>query len=100
MGQFFRFVNKATKGISTIPIGNNQGSSHSVNLHLPTKPDKTVLNTFKQVANGNQWELKDMIAVGDYGNLVWIENDIVNYGYIADEQYQDYKDLYTSIWEN
>lgn len=98
MGQFFRFVNKATKGISTIPIGNSQRASYSVNLHI--NKDPRVNHIFKQVALSNQWELKDMIAVGDYGNLVWIENDTVNYDYIADELLTDYKDLYTSIWEN
>lgn len=98
MGQYFRFVNKATKEISHTPIGNRQGASYSVNLHINNR--ERSIDIFKQVANSNQWELSDVIAVGDYGNLVWLDNDIVNHGYIVDTLLTDYKDLYTSIWEN
>ena len=93
MEQSFKFVNRIDETISSNSFG------FGCDLECPiTSPDITVEDLFEYIADANQWQLNDILAVGDYGNIVWIENNIVRRGHLNDLETEDIK-FYKTLWK-
>lgn len=70
MGQYYKFINTTQKVESTISLTFNFGMPWAKNLESYSQEE--LKEKFDYVKNNNNWSDQDeVIAVGDYGNIVY-----------------------------
>ncbi|MUG96331.1 hypothetical protein F7734_29920 [Scytonema sp. UIC 10036] len=73
MGQYYKFINTTKKVESTIPLPFNFGMPWAKSLESYSQEE--LKEKFDYVKINNNWSENDeVIAVGDYGNIVYYPN--------------------------
>ena len=67
MGQEFKFFSFKAQSFSEIPC--------QMNFHHATNSD--IMSAFNGLAHSNGWDKDSTIAIGDDGDLVWVDGDLV-----------------------